>query len=182
MAVISYLARIVQALIFMRISTQRLLLRPAEIDDLGFLHAIFSNRATMEYWSWQPHSSVAETVYILEDMVGSFGVEGADFVVEYEAAVIGTVGFSKFPEIGFIFHPSCWRSGFATEAVSAAIEYGFFQKKLPEIVADVDPRNTGSIRVLEKLGFQETHRETKTILVGDVWYNSAYFNLKRSDI
>lgn len=165
----------------MSISTKRLLLRSARIDDLGFLHAIFSNRAAMEYWSSPPHSTVAETVGIFQDMVGTFDSEGADFVVEYEGSVIGKVGFWRFPEIGYIFHPSCWRSGFATEAVSAAIEYGFIQKKLPEIVADVDPRNIGSIRLLEKLGFQETHRETETTLVGDVWCDSAYFSLKRSN-
>jgi RimJ/RimL family protein N-acetyltransferase len=49
---------------------------------------------------------------------------------------------------------------------------------LPRLIADVDPRNAASIRLLERLGFCETHRATKTILVGERWCDSVYFALE----
>ena len=44
--------------------------------------------------------------------------------------------------------------GLGTEALSTALKYGFDTLNLYRIEADVDPRNIGSIRLLEKLNFQ----------------------------
>mgnify|MGYP003347797219 CR=1 FL=1 len=46
---------------------------------------------------------------------------------------------------------------------------------------DVDPRNKASIRLLERLGFAETHRAARTWLVGEEWCDSVYFALTRED-
>lgn len=53
--------------------------------------------------------------------------------------------------------------------------------KLPAIAADVDPRNSRSIHLLEKLGFVETHREANKIKLGDNWCDSVYFLLEAPD-
>ena len=47
------------------------------------------------------------------------------------------------------------------------------------IKADVDPRNQGSLRLLARLGFVETHRAGRTWLVGDEWCDSVYLALPR---
>jgi RimJ/RimL family protein N-acetyltransferase len=46
-----------------------------------------------------------------------------------------------------------WRRGFATEACRRIIDALFDDYGLKEIVAEVDSRNTPSIRLLERLGF-----------------------------
>jgi len=160
-----------------KFETQRLCLRPAGKADLDDLHQVFSDPRAMAYWSNLPHTDPEETAQFLHWMMVTPPGEGVEFVVEHDNRVIGKAGFWRFPEIGFIFHPDYWGRGLATKAVAAVIEYGFQTCNLSKITADVDPRNIRSIRLLEKLGFAETHREANTIKVGDDWCDSVYFKL-----
>jgi [ribosomal protein S5]-alanine N-acetyltransferase len=45
-----------------------------------------------------------------------------------------------------------WGGGFATQAASAALDYGFEAARLTAIIGLVHPQNVASIRVLEKCG------------------------------
>ena len=45
---------------------------------------------------------------------------------------------------------------------------------LPALTAEVDPRNAGSLRLLARLGFRETHRAERTLLWRDEWCDSVY--------
>lgn len=163
------------------IRTERMLLRPAGKQDLEQLHQVFSNPAAMKYWDSLPHSHPAQTAEAIDNMIGTPLSRGEDFVVEFNGRAIGKAGFWKFPEIGFIFHPDQWGMGLAIEAVTALVEHGLQKRRLPAVTADVDPRNSRSIRLLKKLGFVESHRETNTIKVGDNWCDSVYFLLEAPD-
>lgn len=160
------------------IRTRRMLLRPAGKQDLKQLHQVFSNPAAMQYWDSLPHSHPAQTAETLDRMIGTPLSRGEDFIVEFNGRAIGKAGFWRFPKISFIFHPDQWGMGLATEAVTALVEHGLQKRKLPAITADVDPRNSRSIRLLEKLGFVESHREANTIKIGDNWCDSVYFFLE----
>lgn len=160
-----------------RIETERLLLRPARVDDLEQLHAVFSNPEAMKYWSTLPHDTLSQTAGFINDMMSIPLEAGEEFVVEYDGIVIGKAGFWKRPEIGYIFHPVYWGMGLAGEAISALIAHGFETRKMTEIIADVDPRNAASIRMLNKLGFRETHRAQNTTQLGDEWCDSVYLKL-----
>lgn len=164
-----------------RIRTDRMVLRPARIEDLEHLHQVFSSPIAMKYWDSLPHSDTAQTAKTIDNMVATPLSHGEDFIVEFDGRAIGKAGFWKFPEIGFIFHPDYWGMGLATEAITALVEHCLQKRKLPAISADVDPRNSRSIRLLENLGFVETHREANTIKVGDNWCDSVYFTLEAPD-
>jgi RimJ/RimL family protein N-acetyltransferase len=73
--------------------------------------------------------------------------------------MIGVVGtFSPLPEpdLGYIFHSSSWGKGFATEATKAFLEkFWTLQPDAKAVRANVDTRNTASIRILQKCGFSE---------------------------
>ncbi len=94
--------------------------------------------------------------------------------------VIGTVGFIKWDrdegsaELGFMIAPSRRRSGLMSEAILAVLAFGFGPLKLSEITACVQPDNTASIRMLEKLGFLpgetvlrplHSHADPQTLIV-----------------
>jgi len=55
-------------------------------------------------------------------------------------------------EIGWMLLPVHWGQGYATEAATAALAYGFETAGLDEIVAFTMPHNRASRRVMEKLG------------------------------
>ncbi|HQT84283.1 MULTISPECIES: GNAT family N-acetyltransferase [Acidiphilium] len=80
---------------------------------------------------------------------------------------IGTLQATLFADgglwIGYMISPDAWGNGFATEAVAWLI--GAVQEMFPgrQMLASVDTRNTGSIRVLEKTGFARLRTEPATI-------------------
>jgi RimJ/RimL family protein N-acetyltransferase len=55
-------------------------------------------------------------------------------------------------EIGWSITPSRWGEGFATEAATASLAWGFERCGLDEVVAFALPDNARSRRVMEKLG------------------------------
>jgi [ribosomal protein S5]-alanine N-acetyltransferase len=163
----------------MVIHTQRLILRPARDEDRDALHAVMRQPQAMAYWSTPPHEYPDQTADFLKGMMTIPPDLGEDFIAEYDGRLIGKVGLYRFPELGYLFDPQVWGNGFAREAMVAVIMRAFTVHVLPRVIADVDPRNIASIRLLERLGFRETHRDTKTILVGEQWCDSVYFALDR---
>ncbi len=159
--------------------TTRLTLRPARAGDLAAMHAILGDPVATAYWSHPPHSAIGESREWLADMLAIPPGEGEDFVVEHDGAVIGKVGFYRFPEIGLILHPRSWGRGFAAEALGAVLARGFEVHGLPVVTADVDPRNAACLRLLDRLGFRETGRRERTLLVGTEWCDSDDLQLNR---
>jgi len=158
------------------IQTDRLLLRPAEQSDLAALHAILSDPVATRFWSTPPHASLGHTSHWLAGMMSIPAGAGEDFVIEHHGAVIGKAGFYRFPEIGFILHPEFWGQGLAREALSPVIERAFDVHRLAVVVADVDPRNEASLKVLRRLDSREFGRAGRTWLVGDSWCDSVYMS------
>jgi len=161
------------------IKTERLLLRPATLEDLATFHSILSNPQAMEFWSTPPHREVEQSRVWLQSMINIPPGEGEDFVVEHQGSVIGKAGFFRFPEIGFIFDPGAWGRGFAEEALRAVLERVFQVHRLETVEADVDPRNAASLRLLAKLSFIEIGRRQHTWLIGDQWCDSVDLRLQR---
>lgn len=155
-------------------------MRRAEVRDLGPMHGLLSNVEAMRYWSTPPHSSLHQSREWLKEMMASPETESDDFVVEYEGRVIGKAGFWRLPEIGYIFHPDTWGMGLGYECLSALIDRVFRRFEIETLLADVDPRNTASLKLLAKLGFAETRRASATILVGEEWCDSVYLELSRA--
>ena len=155
------------------ISTSRLRLRPARDEDEAPLHEILSHKVAMRYWSTPPHETLDRTREWLKSMIDIPAGEGEDFIVEHRGRVIGKAGLFRFPEIGFILHPEYWGRGFAREALRPVIDRAFKIHGLERIIADVDPRNAASLRLLASLGFRETGRRQRSWHVGDEWCDSV---------
>lgn len=164
------------------ISTARLVLRRVQPEnDLAGMHAVLSNAEAMTYWSTIPHECEVQTRDWLAAMAQTPPDEGDDFIITYQGRTVGKAGFFRFPEIGYILDPALWGQGLMAEALMPIIVRAFAVHRLDRLTADIDPRNTASIRLLEKLGFAETHRAAKTWLIAGEWCDSVYFALTRQD-
>ena len=159
--------------------TPRLLLRRARPDDLRPLHAVFSDELAMQYWSNGPHSALDETQRWLDSMIGADLGESDDFIVTVDSECIGKLGCWKLPEIGFILRSDHWGKGYASEAMNAFLTHIFGTRDLDRVTADVDPRNKGSLRLLEKHGFVETGRASGTWNTHIGLCDSVYLALPR---
>lgn len=164
----------------LRIETARLVLRPAREEDLDGMHAVLSSPEATRWWSTPPHDSVDQTREWLAGMIAGGGA-GLDMVIEREGRVIGKAGFYNPPDLGYILHPDHWGQGLATEAVTAMLDRLFLATAHDETLADVDPENAASIRLLEKLGFRRTGFAERTWNVGGEWKDSFYYALSRED-
>jgi [ribosomal protein S5]-alanine N-acetyltransferase len=63
-------------------------------------------------------------------------------------------------DFGYVLRRSCWGLGYATEAVSAVVQWAIKQPTIFRVWATCHPDNKRSIRVLEKSGL---HLEAKLI-------------------
>lgn len=156
------------------IRTARLLLRRPAQDDIEPLFAILSDPATMRYWSTPPHANREVTSRWLERTIA----EGHDeFVIVLGDRLIGNAGFWRDPEVGFVLDRAFTGHGYAFEAVQAVLARAFDVRGLSVVTADVDPRNAASLKLLARLGFEETGRKTGTFRIGDELCDSVYLAL-----
>ena len=164
------------------ILTPRLRLRRAQAGDLEALNAILSHPAAMRYWSSLPHADLAQTQAWLDALIQAPIDTSDDFIIEFQGRLIGKAGCWRIPEIGYILHPDQWGKGLAHEALTAVIPHVFATFPIDAIMADVDPRNTASLTLLSRLGFQETSRAARTWLIGEEWCDSVYLSLAKPEI
>jgi RimJ/RimL family protein N-acetyltransferase len=162
------------------LTTPRLTLRQLAMSDAPALHEWLSDPHVMRYWSTLPHTDIKQTeAWVQLSLDAMAKGEAQDFAVLFEGRVIGRVAFWQGDEIGFFFDPKMQDKGFAGEALRAIIAYGFETPGFTEIRADVDPDNTASLSVLERVGFQRTGSAEKTFEIGGKWFDSVYLSLRR---
>jgi len=68
----------------------------------------------------------------------------------------GVVPVEDTPDVEIAYHflPSAWGKGYATEAATAILAFGFENARLKEIIGLAYPDNVASWRVLEKVGMR----------------------------
>lgn len=161
------------------IRTERLLLRPARLSDLADFHDILCRPQAMEYWSTPPHPNLATTEKWLAETVARDPAVTVEFAVEFQGRVIGKAGGGDMPEIGYIFHPDYWGQGFAIEAMRAVVGHAFETQPVDHLLADIDPRNPASRRLLLRLGFHYSHHTDNTFCIDGTWVHSDFYILPR---
>jgi len=63
------------------------------------------------------------------------------------------------PELGFHLRPKYWGQGLAREAAQTVIDFAFARIGAKALSAGHHPGNVNSKKVIEKLGFQYSHKE-----------------------
>lgn len=159
-----------------RIEAGRIVLRRARLEDLAMFHAAMSDPAVMRYWSTPPHEDLETSRDWVKAMVEADFAISDDFVIEADGQPVGKLGCWRLPELGYLLHPDFHGRGYASAALTAFIAY-MRSRGLPGLKADVDPRNLGSLRLLERAGFLETARVAGTWLVAGELCDSVYLEL-----
>jgi RimJ/RimL family protein N-acetyltransferase len=159
--------------------TDRLILRRARPEDLEAMHAVLSDEQAMRYWSHGPHEDIATTREWLDSMIGASPEESDDFVITVDGEVIGKLGTWKIPDIGYILRSDQWGRGYAGEATKAFLKHIFENRGVPLLTADVDPRNTGSLRILKDHHFIQTGTATGSWNTHIGICDSVFLELKR---
>ena len=160
------------------LQTARLDLRPLALSDADAVFAMRSDPVVQRYGSHGPWTDrQTANDYIerdIEAMAAGTFVQLA-IVRRADAAVVGTCTLHgldvqcRRAEVGYVLLTSEWGNGYASEAVVGLLDWGFEQLDLNRVEADIDPRNTPSARLLERLGFvREGHLRERWIVAGEV--------------
>ena len=64
-------------------------------------------------------------------------------------------GHVNFHEIGYRFIEEYWGKGYGSESAKAWLDYGFKTMKIQTIYASANIENSGSRKILEKIGMQQ---------------------------
>ena len=138
--------------------TERLTLRPPLLEDLDRWTAMMAIPEAAQYIGGvQPPSMVWRA---LMAMAGAWQLTGVSMfsVIERDSGRwIGRIGPWQpagwpGPEVGWSLHPDAWGRGYAVEAASACIDYAFDVLGWTDVIHTIDPANTASQKVAQRLG------------------------------
>lgn len=161
------------------ILTDRLRLRPFRRGDVDAVFAYRQREDVARYLYDQPmtRQTCEEAV---QDRIGqiAFVNEGDRIVLAAERRddnrVIGEVSLNYRnvdagqAEVGYIFNPEFQGFGYAAESVAALLSFAFSHLGLHRIYGRCDARNTGSFKLMERLGMRrEAHFRDHELFKGE---------------
>ena len=144
------------------LETNKLILRTWIDGDLEPLTAINADPKVCEYLP--SIGTRATTIAMMQRFINHYDEHGfSAYAVELKATheMIGFTGlitpsfdadFMPAIEVGWRLASTHWNKGYATEAALAALNYGFVELSLNEIVSFTVVKNNASRRVMEKIG------------------------------
>jgi ribosomal-protein-alanine N-acetyltransferase len=163
------------------LDTERLKLRQLSSKDTKKLFEIWSDKQVTQYMNISPLSTESQALEMI-DLLNSLAErnEAIRWGIELKKTgeLIGTCGFNSInhanarASIGYELEVAYWRQGYMSEVIHALLGYGFQQCHFNRIEATVEPENTPSMLLLEKLGF---HREG--LLRGYEYAKERYIDL-----
>ena len=163
---------------FPPLETARLVLRSLTAKDLDFIYRHFSDPDIYRYLvDEEPVSTRGQAQSIIDFYAEPIGKSYNRWilVLKSEGRPIGTCGYHQWhknhyrAEIGYDLEKASWRQGLMTEALEAAIDFGFEKMLLNRIGARVHTENETSLRLLARLAFQ------KEGLLRDYYYQNRRF-------
>ena len=150
------------------LTTARCDLHPVTSADAEELHALWTSPGVRRYlWDGEiiSRERTDEAIFTSDQLFerSNFGL----WVVRerFDKSLAGFAGLWPFREdqqIELLYgvDERLWGHGYAVEASTAVIEYCFHILEMPLIRASTDAGHDASVRVLEKLSFTPTRRDT----------------------
>jgi RimJ/RimL family protein N-acetyltransferase len=158
------------------IETERLALRPLREADVEPLYAIMQDPDVMRYIGDRQIPTLQDTWRGVAAWIGHWALRGYGlWAVEERGSgdLIGRIGLHypigwPGPEVGYMLGKRWWGRGYATEAATGAMDWGFETIGFDRLISLIDPGNAASIGVATKLGESlagETELYGKRVLI-----------------
>jgi ribosomal-protein-alanine N-acetyltransferase len=135
----------------------------------------------------QPRT-LAEEIARLTEMLEASPEDRAEFAIELGGTVVGDIAISgivrgplQSANVGLFVAPEARGSGVATRAIAAACDFAFGELKLHRLSAGAQPSNVGSIRALERNGFERIGLARGFLLVDGAWCDHVQFQKLADD-
>ncbi|MDP1803082.1 MAG: GNAT family protein [Bacteroidota bacterium] len=146
------------------LETERLVLREINKKDIDTLFLLRSNKPAMQYID-KPLAISKDEIKPFIKMINKKTKDNETIAwaitLKTKNELIGTISYHRIErenyraEIGYMIMPEYWNTGILSEAMPSVIAYGFNKMKLHSIVANINPNNAISRRLLEKFNFKK---------------------------
>jgi RimJ/RimL family protein N-acetyltransferase len=172
-------------IVAMELVTSRLLLREFSASDYEAVHAYAADPEVTRFMDWGPNGPEDTVAFLAEVRRAALVVPrlGYSLAVVVCAAgdLVGAVHLGETSrahrrgEMGYVLAQVHWRMGYATEAATAVLRFGFDEVGFHKITATCDPDNVASARVLEKIGMQYEGHLRRHLLIRGQWRDRLTF-------
>jgi ribosomal-protein-alanine N-acetyltransferase len=143
------------------LETSHLILRKLQEDDAEALFRTVGDPKVMQFWAPGADQMLLHTLERITAINAHWTKYGfGDWAVieKSQNCLIGFCGLHYIANmnevnIGYALEKSKWHFGFGTEVVKRLLDFGFDILGLKEIVAVIDPKNTASLKLIQKCGF-----------------------------
>lgn len=175
----------------LKINTDRLFLRPINLDNVEEIFKYRSDAVSNKYQSWIPETTndvsdfINDRVSAIIDLFDTW----YQFVIikKDDLKLIGDIGIhfldknEKQVEIGITLDKNFQGKGYATEALKQVIKYLFTDLKKHRITVSLDPRNVKSMNLIERLGFRKEAHFKESILSDGKWVDDLVYALLKDE-
>lgn len=142
--------------------TERLHLRKMTTADSDILFKIWSDPDVTKFMNinnFTDESQAVDIIIYLDKLTQDNKAIRYSIIELKSNEIIGSCGYNSLDyenaktEIGYDIAKKHWGRGYAPEAISALLHYAFNSLSINRVEAKVEPENTNSIKVLQKLNF-----------------------------
>ena len=170
--------------------SSRLLFRNFSIKDAHEMLILRSDSQVMEFLDINKYESLQDAEKMIVRVRDSFSAKsGINWAIADRSTKIfmGYFGFWRlFPEqcraeIGYSLMPKYWSKGYMTETLSRMIDFAFHDLQVHSIEANVNPKNSRSIALLEKAHFKKEAYFRENYLYNGRFYDSVIYVLLETD-
>ena len=140
------------------LQTERLTLRPTAMEDFPRWAEMMADPEAARFLGGAQPAATAWRGFMT--MAGAWSLTGVSMfsVIERKSGLwLGRIGPWRphdWPgnEVGWGLHPDAQGKGYGVEAATAALDYAFDVLDWPEVIHCIDPDNTPSQRLAERVG------------------------------
>lgn len=198
MRILSGAARWGSAVIGSLLETERLILRPLELDDRErLLSYVLDNESWLAPWEPahpEPYFTLEGQGSILQNceedrrngsgvLLGIFERGDRGQRLYGRISISGMVrGIWQNGFVGYSIAAERDGQGYMTEALKRVVRFGFTELELHRLQASIIPRNKGSLRVLEKCRFRYEGRALRYLKINNVWEDHDLFALTSEEV
>lgn len=149
------------------------------------MHRYSSDPEVVRYLSWGPNQTEDTQRFLAAAQAAATSEPRCSFhlavVLQKEDFLIGGVGLESRNrrnddyELGYCFAPEVWGTGYAREAISGIVDFGFESLTARRLHARIHPENSASMRLLEGLGFQQEGVLERDYQIDGCWCDSLLY-------
>jgi RimJ/RimL family protein N-acetyltransferase len=154
-------------------------------DDLEALSAMQSDPDVCRYLLYEARSREQVVEVLARDAVATRLETPGDYIQpairDEDGNFAGTMYFhltsvdDRTAEVGWILTSSSRRKGYATEAARVLLELAFSELRLHRVYAELDPRNSASVALCERLGMRHEAHFTEHMWLKNEWTDTGVY-------